>query len=317
MVKLQQLPHLHPGDHIAVVSPAGKVNKTQLSQGIRAIEEQGYRVECGEYVYTNHRGLAGTDEARLQDLLWAFRSPEIRAVFCSRGGYGSSRLLSALVSRGLGNISKLVVGFSDITALQWALWAIWQLPSLSGPLASELGGGVTPESEEYFWKVVQGKSSPQLGFGTPSVEVLHHGKAQGILMSGCLSIICHLIGTPFLPDLKNAILVIEDIGEAPYRIDRMLVQLKNAGIFDRIGALMVGELLVANAQTEIMSRGELRQRLTEILKDFQGPVVMGIPYGHGKNRWTLPVGIPVKLSTDPFAIVTSGRHKARSFAGKV
>jgi muramoyltetrapeptide carboxypeptidase len=311
MVKAKPLPYLHRGDHIAVVSPAGKVNKNQLSKGIRAIEEHGYHVECGEYVYTSHRGFAGTDESRLHDLLWAFRSPEIRAVFCSRGGYGSSRLLSTLVKRGLGNISKLVVGFSDITALQWALWTKWRLPSLSGLLVSELGGSITPESEAYFWKVVQGKSAPKLGFGTPSVKILRYGEVDGILMPGCLSIICSLIGTPFLPDLKDAILVIEDVGEVPYRIDRMLVQLKNAGVFDRISALVIGELLDSKAQSEIMTHDELHQRLTEILKDFKGPIITGIPYGHGKNRWTLPIGIPVKLTTNPFAIMTTEREKAR------
>jgi muramoyltetrapeptide carboxypeptidase len=300
MVKLQHLPHIRPGDHVAVISPAGGVKEAKLAQGIRAIEQRGFRVKCGEHVFASHRELAGSDEMRLQDLLWAFRSPEIRAIFCSRGGYGSSRLLEALAGRGLGNMPKLMVGFSDTTALQWALWTTWHLPSLSGPLVSELGGGLTSEAEEYFWTLAQEKSQSDLGFGSSPMEILRPGEAQGILLPGCLAIICTLIGTPFLPDLKGAILVIEDVGEAPYRIDRMLIHMRNAGVFRQISALIVGEFLQSDCHTEAISRLELRQRLSEILEDFPGPVVLGFPYGHGSNRCTLPIGIPVQLSTEPF-----------------
>jgi muramoyltetrapeptide carboxypeptidase len=302
MVKRHRLPIVRPGDLITVISPAGRTAESKLSRGIRAIEERGFKVRRGEHLFSQHRELAGVDDSRLGDLLQSLRDYESNAIFCSRGGYGSSRLLSVLARRGIGNIPKLVVGFSDITALQWALWTLWQWPSLSGPLVSELGGSLSPESENTFWALAQGDSPKQLGFGKPAIHVLRHGEAQGELMPGCLAIICSLIGTPFVPDLSGAILVIEDIGEAPFRIDRMLVHLKNARIFEQIGALVMGQFLKEDAKTESISQLELHQRINEILPDFPGPIVTNVPYGHGRIRWTLPVGVPVRLSTDPFAI---------------
>jgi len=273
-----------------------------LNKGIRAIEDRGFKVSLGPHAFSQHWEMAGDDDTRLHDLLWALRTPEIQAVFCSRGGYGSSRLLSVLARRGIGNIPKLVVGFSDITALQWTLYALWQWHSLSGPLVTELGTSLSSESENSFWALAQQQSGKQLGFGNPPVDVIRHGEVQGVLMPGCLAIICSLLGTPYMPDLNDAILVVEDISEAPFRINRMLVHLKNAGVFDQIAALVVGQFLTSDAKTDAISQPELRLRLSEILKDFPGPIVMGIPYGHGQNRWTLPVGSPVRLSTDPFLI---------------
>jgi muramoyltetrapeptide carboxypeptidase len=302
MVRRHRLPVLRPGDLITVISPAGHPAESKLNQGIRAIEERGFKVGRGAHLSSQHRELAGDDDSRLGDLLQALRNYESNAVFCSRGGYGSSRLLSVLARRGIGNIPKLVVGFSDITALQWALRTLWQWPSISGPVVTELGGSISPDSEEAFWALVQGKSPRQLGFGKPAINVLRHGEAQGELMPGCLSIICSLIGTPYIPDLSGAILVVEDIGEEPFRIDRMLVHLKNAGILEQIGALVLGQFLKEDAKTEAISQAELHQRINEILPDFQGPIVMNIPYGHDRDRWSLPVGVPVKLSTDPFVI---------------
>ena len=304
MVIQHRLPSIRPGDHIAVVSPAGIVKESKLHRGISAIEDRGFRVDRGKHLFARHRELAGNDNMRIEDLLWALRTPDIKAIFCARGGYGTSRLLSMLSRRGVGNIPKLIIGFSDTTALQWAMWTMWQWQSLSGPLVTELGGGITPEAEEAFWALTKKNPTPQLGYGVPSVEIIRHGEAKGILMPGCLAIICTLIGTPFMPDLSGAVLVIEDIGEIPFRIDRLLIHLKNAGIFDQISALVVGEFLQSDAKTDAMPRNELRQRLTEIIPDFHGPIVIGIPYGHNPNRWTLPVGITARLSTDPFAIET-------------
>jgi muramoyltetrapeptide carboxypeptidase len=132
------------------------------------------------------------------------------------------------------------------------------------------------------------------------VNIVKHGEAHGVLLPGCLTLICNLLGTPYLPDLSGAILVIEDIGEVPFRIDRMLVHLKNAGVFDKIGALIIGEFLKSDARTKAVTQNELHQRLTEILNDFPGPIIMGFPYGHGIRRQTLPIGLEALISTDPF-----------------
>jgi len=285
-----------------VISPAGYVAESKLDKGIRAIQDRGFKVVRGPHLFSQHWEMAGDDDVRLHDLLWALRTPEIDAVFCSRGGYGSSRLLSILARRGIGNFPKLVVGFSDITALQWTLFATWKWHSLSGPLVTELGTSLSPESEESFWALAQGQSGTQLGFGNPPVDIIRHGEVEGILMPGCLAIICSLLGTPYMPDLTGAILVVEDIGEVPFRIDRMLLHLRNAGVFEQIAALVIGQFLTSDAKSDAISQPELSQRLVEILGDFPGPVILGIPYGHGQNRWTLPVGVPVRLSTEPFLL---------------
>ncbi len=301
MVTYPKLPAIQPGDKIAVISPAGNVKESALRQGIRAIEAKGFKAQLGQHALIQYRELAGEDDQRIQDLLWALRDPDIRGIFFARGGYGSSRLLDILDRRGVGKQPKLLVGFSDTTAIQWALLKMWQWGSLSGPLVTELGGKLTPQSEGTFWESAQGNTR-SVNFDGAPVKVVKHGQAQGTLLPGCLTLICNLLGTPYMPDLSGAILVIEDIGEVPFRIDRMLVHLKNAGVFDKISALIIGEFLKSDAQTEAISHEELHQRLSEILSDFTGPIITGIPYGHGSNRWTLPIGLEALISTDPFRI---------------
>jgi muramoyltetrapeptide carboxypeptidase len=266
---------------------------------MRAIEAKGYKVKLGQHVLSQHRELAGNDDQRINDLLWALRDPDIRGIFFSRGGYGSSRLLNILDRRGIGKQPKLLVGFSDTTAIQWAMWKLWQWRSLSGPLVAELGGKLSTDDEDTFWKVAQGNIKSVNVDDTP-VNVVKHGEAKGVLLPGCLTLICNLLGTPYLPELNGAILVIEDIGEAPFRIDRMLVHLKNAGVFDQIGALIVGQFLKSDAKTKAISQSELHQRLSEILDDFPGPIITGFPYGHGTHRLTLPIGLDALISTDLF-----------------
>ena len=301
MVTYPKFPVIRPGDQIAVISPAGNVKDLALKRGIRAIEVKGFKVQLGQHALFQHRELAGKDDQRIQDLLWALRDPDVRGIFFSRGGYGSSRLLNILDRRGIGKQPKLLVGFSDTTAIQWALWKMWQWGSLSGPLVTELGGKLSSNAEDNFWKVAQGNVK-SVSFDVTPVNIVKHGEARGVLLPGCLTLICNLLGTPYLPDLSGAILIIEDIGEVPFRIDRMLVHLKNAGVFDRIGALIIGEFLKSDAKTKAISHNELHQRLSEILNDFPGPIITGFPYGHGSNRWTLPIGLETLISTDPFRI---------------
>lgn len=299
MVTYPKLPIIRSGDQIAVISPAGSVKDLALKRGIRAIESKGFKIQLGQHALSRYRELAGKDEQRIQDLLWALRDPDIRGIFFSRGGYGSSRLLNILDRRGIGKQPKLLVGFSDTTAIQWAMWNLWKWKSLSGPLVTELGGKLSTGDEDAFWKVAQGNVWSTNVDDTP-VNIVKQGEAKGVLLPGCLTLICNLLGTPYLPDLADAVLVIEDIGEAPFRIDRMLVHLKNAGVFDKIGALIVGQFLKSDAKTKAITNDELHQRLSEILNDFPGPIITGFPYGHGVHRWTLPIGLEALISTDPF-----------------
>ncbi len=286
---------LSSDDRIAVISPAGPTEIKRLQAGLKEIRSWGYVSFHSKHADGKYGYLSAIDDHRLDDLIGAFLDPEVRAIFCSRGGYGSGRLLDPIPFDKIQENPKIFVGFSDITALNWAFYAKTGLVTFSGPTISEIGNGLPGIAESSFLPLV-GKGELPDPFWSGEIEVVRSGSAKGRLFPGCLSIIVTLLGTPYLPDLQGCILLIEDIGEKPYRIDRLLTHLKNAGIFDQISALLVGTML------DCWPKGRKKQNLPlqEILLDLTAsnpiPIFSGYPYGHHPNRLSLPVGVTVSLS---------------------
>ena len=235
-------PPLRPGDAIAAVAPASApVSPDRLARGVAYLERLGYRVEVGRLGEGPQGYLAASDAARLRELNGALRRPDVQAIFCVRGGYGTLRLLPDVDYAAVRRHPKLVVGYSDVTALHLALYHKAGVTGLSGPMVGVEWGALDAASERLFWDLARGAAPrPLLGPGGEALQPVRPGTAEGVLLGGNLTLVTRLIGTPYLPDLMGALLFLEDVGEAPYRIDGLLAQLKLAGILDRLGGLVLG-----------------------------------------------------------------------------
>lgn len=289
---------LAPGATIGICSVSGPILSGKLDAAARAIEERGYKVILSPAACQRRGYLAGDDETRLSELHRMFQRPDVDAVFASRGGYGTSRILERVHCEVLAASRKPFVAFSDLTALQWLLFARTKLVTFSGPLAVEWAGGVVEAGLSGTLRLLSGTAQQDLlaGFTKDGFRVLRSGRCEGVLLPGNLTLMCSLLGTPFLPDLSGAILALEEVGEPRYRLDRLLFHLRNAGVFAVIGGLIVGNLTHGAPVEEGMPQVE------EIVRDATAglsfPILFGIPYGHGRERATLPVGARVRLDTE-------------------
>lgn len=282
-------PRLKPGDQIGVVSPAGPVSESELQAGLKILESSGFRVRLAPHVYSRQDYLAGNDEARLEDLHAMLQDQEIKAVFCARGGYGSLRLLAKMNFDLIRRNPKILLGYSDITALLLAIYKKTGLVTFHGAVVKELAKNRNRNFQS-FLDLASSKNSLTLKL-TKGMALIP-GKAKGTLLGGNLSLICHLMGTPFMPSLKDVILFIEDKGEPPYRIDRMLTHLRLSGLLEDLSALIVGTLKGCG---DISS---LNQVLADSVSDLKIPVIRGLPVGHGRENHSLPIGVQAEIDTE-------------------
>jgi muramoyltetrapeptide carboxypeptidase len=286
------------GDLIGIVSPAGPISDTsKIDRGVRYLESLGYRVTVGKNAALKKGYLAGSDKERVDDLHSMFANGDVRAIFCMRGGYGTPRLLRLLDYRLIARNPKILVGFSDITALQLALWHKCRLITFHGPMVgTDMAEAIDPYTEEMFWRILSSDAESHKISLDKSV-VLHRGSAVGRLLGGNLSLIVTLIGTPWFPRLSRAMLFIEEIGEEPYRIDRMLTQLKNAGILDSVSGILSGQLIDCVPQNLSTPQLTADQVLDELQRTLRKPFLANAPFGHHPTKLTLPVGVRAKLDT--------------------
>jgi muramoyltetrapeptide carboxypeptidase len=238
---------------------------------------------------------AGHDAARLADLSAAIADPDIDAIWCLRGGYGAARLLPDLDLEAIARRPKALIGYSDITALHSA-WQRAGVISFHGPTAR---GVLTPFSLDSFIRALV-RGEPSAGVAPESV-VLREGVASGRLAGGNLALVASLCGTPWAVDLRGAIVVLEDINEANYRVDRMLTQLRLAGAFDDCVGLAFGQFTNCDEQTDDGAR--TLEAVVRECADLVGvPAVLGIPLGHIDDQWTLPLGATATMDTSRRAI---------------
>lgn len=293
-------PDLKAGDVIRVVSPAGPAEPERLKRGIRRLESWGYEVSIGRHTLSRSGFLAGNDIDRAEDLIEAFKEPSVDAVFCSRGGYGAQRLFPLIPWDELSELPvKAFIGFSDISALQLVMWDRSDWVSYSGPqVAMGMSGDVSEASLEHLRYMVEGSSRKIIlpGKNREKLKPVISGSAEGKLIPCCLSMLVSMIGTEYFPDLSGTILCIEDIGEAPYRIDRMLLQLKYAGVLDNINALVLGSF-IWNEQNIVQ---QAAQSAVELFGNYDFAIWQGLAYGHIRDRLTLPVGCMSKIDNAGF-----------------
>ncbi len=291
-------PKLKRGDLIGLISPASTPSSSEkIEKGVRYLESLGYRVKIGTHALAEHGYLAGTDEQRAADFNEMLNNRNVKAIIALRGGYGTPRLLPLVDYRAAKRNPKIIVGYSDLTALQLALFKKVGLVTFSGPMAAvEMWDSIDPYTEEYFWSLVTG--AERLTLKNPADEpasVHRKGKATGRILGGNLALVTSLLGTPYSPDFRNSILVLEDIDEAPHRIDRMLMQLVNAGVLKRIRGLVYGKFTDCVPSDPSKPHLTTEQVLTEYAARITTPVMGNFQYGHIPRKLTLPWGVRVEM----------------------
>lgn len=297
-----QLPKKLPNKAtIGIVSPASpQRDVSRLERGIAYLEGLGHTVVCAPHALSVHAGyLAGTDEQRLDDLHAMFADKRIDAIFCARGGYGSARIIEKLNYGMIRKNPKIFVGFSDITALQMALLRKAGLVTFSGAMPSvDMADGFHPISEEWFWKVLTSVRALGTLKQPWPVQVLQKGSAEGVLLGGNLSVITSMIGSAYVPSLNGAVMVLEDVGEETYRIDRMLQQLVLSGGWKSLAGVVFGQWTQG---VQPAGRTTPARDVQEVLQEFalrcSGPVLANLMYGHEPLKFTLPFGVTCSVSS--------------------
>jgi muramoyltetrapeptide carboxypeptidase len=290
---------LKQGDVIGITAPASPpTSEDALSRGIRYLEQLGYRIEVGSNIFKKRGYLAGTDKERAADLHSLFANKHVKAIFLARGGYGCGRLLPLLDYKLIRNNPKVILGYSDFTALSLAIFSQTGLVTFTGPMvASDMAEGLQRDTEERLWQTLTStKSMTSLKVLRKNRIKINDGKSSGRLFGGNLSLTVSLLGTQYFPNEKNYIWLLEDIDERPYRIDRMLHQLKNAGVLKRTRGIVLGEFVDCIPQPNKPTL-TLREVFNDAFARSLFPVLGYIHYGHIKNPMTLPIGTRVSLDT--------------------
>jgi muramoyltetrapeptide carboxypeptidase len=281
---------------VGVVAPSGAVDAERLTVGVGVLEGLGFRVVVGERVLARRGYLAGSDDDRRSDLQRMLDDPGIHAVFCARGGYGSQRVVPGLDLAALQRAPKPVVGYSDATALLSAL-VEGGVGAVHGPMvATDVARGLLPRSLEHLQRLL---TDPDYLWDVEAPLTIRPGTARGPLLGGCLSVLVTLLGTPWAPRLDGAILFLEDVHEWPYRLDRLLTQLRQAGGFDRVAGVVFGTMAACRAQDGLDALAVVR----DLFADAPFPVAFGLPAGHDPaeldvENVALPLGRLVELDAD-------------------
>jgi muramoyltetrapeptide carboxypeptidase len=289
---------LKPGDTIAIVAPASPVGKTELLQGIKNLRQLGFRIKYHPRIYRSRGYLAGRDNTRGAELNNYFADPKIKAIFCARGGYGSLRILDKLDPLLIKHHPKIFMGYSDITSLLLYLQFQCSLVVFHGPMVGPDFNHRLSKKLQHHMLQLLGSSQPLGVIKVPGIQILHPGKAHGILTGGCLSLVTLSIGTPWEINTEDKILFLEDMGEAPYRIDRMLSYLKLVGKFSKVRGLVFGRMpgcSFKKGKEKIPQDKKIPDVIREVLREFSIPIIYNFPSGHGGSNYPLPFGVQVSL----------------------
>jgi muramoyltetrapeptide carboxypeptidase len=331
---------LRAGDTIAVVAPGHPLMPDRVEQACRRLQRLGFRTKIVGDVYVRRGYLAGSDAARAEAILDAYRDPEVDAIFCGTGGYGTTRLLERIDFDVIREHPKILLGYSDVTALHLAIQKeagqiTFHGPNLMWGLGS-LDRNLTPFASAHLWRLLcadpalaarceegtrqdapspaidrRGSSPPGSGLlvydlalcepDTPRPKALRPGRGRGRLTGGNLSLVAALMGTPWEIETQGRVVFFEDVGEAPYRIDRFLCQLKQAGKLDGVAGVILGRWHECDAEEPDKSL-TLDEVFADYFENAPYPVVMDFPVGHVRDNATLPVGAWVELDADALTL---------------
>jgi len=284
-------PRIRPGDVVAIVAPSGPVREADLQPGLDRLGQR-YSLRCDPRLRARTGHLAGGDDDRLDSLRGALADPDVRAIVAARGGYGVTRILPLLDVSGLRDAPKVVVGSSDLTALS-CLLARDGIASVHGPMVETLGRVPDPEVFERFVQVLEDPAP--IDDSSLALEGIRPGRAAGPVLGGNLSLLAALVGTGTLPDFSGAILFVEDVGERPYRIDRMLTQMLSANVVHGLAGVLVGDLTDCTPRDGEPPAIEV---IAERLGPLGIPIVAGYPAGHGARFLAIPIGARAEIDGD-------------------
>lgn len=291
---------LKPNSTIGLICPAGGfVDYKPIRRVSKYLEQRGFKVKLGKSLISSensYKYLSGTDNKRLEDLHSFFVSSEIDAIFCLRGGYGVQRLLNNIDFNLIKKNKKIVMGFSNITVLLLAIYSKTNLITFHGPLLgysflkNHLSKGEIVSTKK-MWELL---ASPKFQFAYDgNSTVIYPGRVRGKLLGGNLTEICSMLGSNYLPSFKNSILFLEDVGEKPYTIDRLLTQLLNANIFSEVKGLIFSSF----EKSRFKNKKEIVTLLSDRIKSLKKPAIFNFPIGHGSKNYAVPIGIEAELDT--------------------
>jgi muramoyltetrapeptide carboxypeptidase len=303
--ELQRARRLVAGDRVAVVAPSGTVRPERLEQGVAVLESWGLRVDVMPHVLATESPLpylAAADADRAADLQRAWLDPGIAAVVCARGGYGAQRVVDLLDWAALGAVDrpKVLVGYSDVTALHEAFAVRLGLSTLHGPMAAAHVFGTDKDTAEHLRRTLFEPESVQL-LSSPSADCLVPGRARGVTAGGCLSLLAAERGTAHArPTFEGAILLLEDVDEHPYAVDRMLTQLLRSGALDGVAGIALG------SWQDCGPLDSLRETVLDRLAPLGVPIVWELGFGHGPTSLTVPLGVRAVLDADAGTLELEG-----------
>ncbi|GBD92360.1 putative murein peptide carboxypeptidase [bacterium BMS3Abin04] len=294
---------LKPGDTIGLVAPGSFITENELKESVQNLEELGFKVAYSKNILARSGYLGGTDKQRADDVNNMFERKDINGIFCARGGYGCARILPILDYGKIEKNPKVIIGYSDITALLYGIYSQTGLVCYHGPV------GISTFNEFSVYNMENVLMQPSASFAMISkpdkeddelykIYPIRSGIAKGELVGGNLSIVVSLIGTKYDIDTTGKIVFLEDVGEEPYRIDRMLTQMIEAGKFDNAAGIALGVFKHCRVKKEnpsFKTSFNLREVLFDRLYKLGVPVIYGLSFGHIENKFTLPFGIKAKL----------------------
>lgn len=288
---------LQKGDRIAILSPAGIARPQNVYHALPVLQDMGWEPFLMEHALGRHGTYSGTDEERFADLKAALLDPSVKAILCSRGGYGAVHLLERLDSLPLRENAKWIIGFSDISALH-ALMHAHGIASVHGPMAKHIGsyGGKDDDTRALF-AILEGRN-PE--YHLPTHEYNRHGEACGVLVGGNLAVLADLIGTPYDMLRPGTILFIEDISEPIYKVERIMCQLKLSGVLPRLGGLIVGQFTGYEPDADHRS---MESMIHDMVKEYDYPVAFNVPVGHVTHNVPLVESAHVYMCVDNDSVI--------------
>ena len=286
-------PYLKQGDAIGLLAPAGYMPFSKMQTCIQTLKDWGYNVITGATAQsTSENYFSGTDEQRLQDLQIMLDDKNIKAVFCARGGYGLSRIIDKLSFKKFRKNPKWIIGFSDVTVLHAHIYSRYKIAALHAPMAAAFNNGEA--NNEYILSLKNALQGVPAEYSCEGHNFNNPGKSKGELVGGNLTLLAHLAGTVSDINTKRKILFLEDVGEYLYNIDRMFLQLKRSGKFDKLEGLIIGGF-TDSKDTERPFGKSAYEIIYEHVKMYDCPISFGFPVSHEKENYALKIGMEYEL----------------------
>lgn len=294
---------LKPGDCIGLIAPSTYASSSDYAPTVELLRSQGYRVKLAPSATAMYGHFAGTDRKRAEDVNNFFRDNTVKAILCIRGGYGAARILDKLDYKMIARHPKPLIGFSDITALHIALGEKAGLSTIHGAMAVSFTreNYDSPYTRDNFFAGLT-STLPPGEIPMPEgrkLETVIIGKAEGVIVGGNLTVIASLVGTPYELDGTGALLLLEEVGEKPYRIDRMMNQLYQNGLLSRVNGILLGDFIDCdNDKADGVNDFTLDDVLMHYAKISRKPVIKGVPSGHGQYNYFLPMGVHARMKAN-------------------